>query len=1542
MSSQITLKASGLNYSPNNLSLPEGSLVIADDVIVRRDNVVESRRGYNEYSEGFGLTSDRSKQLLTYKDRILNHYTNKLAFDSGFKDADDKAIFYDFSGSYTETQTGLRIKYTEANKNLYFTTDKGIKKISARTAADFTTASGYITDAGGTKSLDFTAILDVVQGQTTGFLPADSTVAYRTLWGYKDVNENLILGTPSDSVSVYNYLSNLLPLDINTLCDALDNVVQNTAGFTSVIHNTNTTQFGTFSNTFSQAFNTPVGADATTIKNNVVGIAENLDEYSLLSDTNAATAIKPLQLGVGGTIEIFAGNNVTITFAAGDPRTIFSSGDKFQIYGVAGANLIALNMDYIGAPVQTNTYYTIIDVTATTITFVYTPKDETAGNQLVVTAATAPTATTQIYPYKYRDIINTRQSDISSSTTFQYSLVDQPLDTPPTADQLKNIQTNISLIIQRLQSELSSSVVSPYISSALKTRYIDPLSITTNANTTLSITIPTTIINNPSYFLQIYRTAVNTATGVQSLGSAGIVSVTPGDEMRLVYEGFPTATDWSNGYIVVDDTYPEDLANVNANLYTNPTTGEGIGQANDIPPIAKDINRFKNVNFYANTKTRHRLNPFQLFGTSDITSVGHNDKIVISDGTLVGTQTYTFVTGVQQVTRLVFDNTATPAQLKTALQSNYFSINSGQNQNLYYVGYLYDNAGSITSPPAGRTALLVNLLTNDTFTTIRDKTLAAINTLALDFTAVSSGTDTLNITNINEGITAQSQTLPASIVLFPAVGARLTITTPTVGAGEDSTTQSVLLSQVPSRAQAIDLTARSLARVINKQTLSPVNAYYVSGDNTPPGLINLESKVLVDIPFYVMASGDTSGGLGASFTPDISPYNQGTTIAAGPSANTATLTSTSHGLNNADIIVIAGSNSTNIVDGIYSVSNVTTNTFDIDIAGTITVAGTYFAWSKESDTVVSNNENKPNRIYYSKINEPEAVPILNYFDVGSQDKEILRIFPLRDSLFVFKEDGLYRISGQSAPFVVDLFDSSCVLVAPDSVDVANNIIYGWTTKGISNITEAGVNEVSRPVDTQILKLSSSSYTNFSTLTWGVGYDSDNSYTVYTNSEIDDEYATVAFRYSNLTNSWTNYIRSQTCGVILDKVDKLYMGSGDYNLINQERKNFDRTDYSDRDFNITLDGGNTLNSGLKLIINNVSGIEVGDAIIQTQYLTIYEYNSLLQKLDIDPTVGDDDYFSTLEAKSGDNLRLKILALAAKLDTDPGITGTTYALNIGDKSGSITLVDHTNPSILTSASHGLINDRVVLISGTASPMTIPDITGKYSVGSVTTNTFTIPVDVTTGSDPSSGLSFNTLASTTEDIRVCYNYIVTTLNLVGSGTTFKDYDIVTDSSLFEAIITNVNENLNIITVNLPLQWVVGDMKIYKAIPCFIQYAPVTFGNALMIKQIYEATVMLADDAFTKCTTTFSSDLKPEFSSVDFYGQGNGIFGHYSNPGFGFGFFGGSSNAAPLRTIIPRQTQRCRYINLTFEHKIAREIWSLYGITLTGNIMESTRGYR
>ena len=1493
-----------------------------------------------------------------------------------------------------ETEDGLRIKSIEANKNLYFTTSKGIKKIAARTAADFTTDAGFIKDAGAVKAVNFYAELDLVQGQQTGFFGLDATVAYRVVWGYKDLNENLILGAPSDSIAVYNYLSSVCALDINALCATLDNLTQGTATYKSVIHNvTSSLPTGTFTGTFSDAFSTAINATAEVMRSNVVDIATNIDRFSVLADVNAATNTKPLQIT---TIELTATEGI-INFT-GNADKVFRINDKIEIQGITHAgppSLVPLNNT------PTNKFYTISTTpTPTQIRFNHNidPAPTPAGPAV-------PGATTQVYSYNYRNIINTPQQDISSegSEIFSTSLVDLAIPVDADNETYSVIYSNIYFIISQLKADAAISG-SLYISSGLNDVYLQYLNITSGANVKLTINIPATIQNNTDYFFQVYRTANVFAANNQSLAA-----LSPDVEMNLVYEAFPTAAERSALEIVIIDNYPEELRRANTPLYTNPATGEGILQANDVPPIAKDINVFKDVVFYANTKTRHRLNPFTLLGTSNIVD---GDKFMISDGTTLGTTEYEFATGLQEKTSFTFSGVATDYANK------YFIINSANDQRSYAIYYKLDNTNISTSSLAGSTLSITttnnhNLANGDTVylynftstgvndsaidgeyavtvtglttfdvtltnvsaytsaqpffiqtfadkitkvveiktagfstTVIKEQTIRVLNSLVFDFIAESTAAAVMLVTNVNEGITA--------VATVGNISVGLAISIVQNGSGEDAANNKILLSQVASRAQAIDITARSMISVINQNINSPINGYYVSNADTLPGIINFESKTLLNVPFYFISS---NALVGSSFNPDIGPANSPdqvdslgnpTTpyITGVSTANPTTITTNgNHNLKTGDKIIITNADTTASINNIHTIIRTNANTFTIPVNVTAVTSGVA-SWSKLSDTIVSSNEERPNRIYYSKTLQPEAVPAGNSFDVGAADKRILRIFPLRDSLFVFKEDGLFRISGETIPFVRTLFDTSCVLIAPDSVAVANNIVYAWTNKGISNISEAGVTEISRPIDTEILKLASSNYTNFSKVTWGLGYDSDNSYTVYTNSSITDEYAAIGFRYSNLTNTWTNVRRSQTCGVVNLKDDRIYTGSGIYNLIDQERKQFNRLDYSDRDFSIDVTNSNILNNGELIRIVDVDNIQIGDVVTQNQKVTVYIYNSLLDKLDFDPTLSNN--YAAIAISTGVNLRSSLVALANLLDTDTGITATNYFSSIDDYTGDILDVtpDISDTIITTDGPHGLVSGRIVTIAGINTNVS-PSINGTYSVTVTDAFTFTIPVSIISGDSavsPGIGLTYSTNPNIqkTADIAACYNIIINKLNDAASGTTFKDYAQVSTTQLFEAVILSVDKKLNQFTVNLPLQWVVGEMQVYTSIKCALQYAPVTFEDPLKLKQIYEATMMFNNKAFTKGTAAFSSDLKPEFFPIDFYGQGNGIFGHYSNPGFGFGFFGGLSNSAPFRTIIPRESQRCRYMNVRFSHSVARELWALYGITLTANIQESTRAYR
>jgi hypothetical protein len=880
----------------------------------------------------------------------------------------------------------------------------------------------------------------------------------------------------------------------------------------------------------------------------------------------------------------------------------------------------------------------------------------------------------------------------------------------------------------------------------------------------------------------------------------------------------------------------------------------------------------------------------------------------ITISTTTGTQTYTFVTGLPEIFTVTCNAGSTLAASGTA---SYFDVNGGNNITNYR---FYYQIGTATAPvAAGRTLVPILALAGDTNVQIASKTRDVFNTVNLDFIA-SSVSNVVTVDNIIQGYTT------------PPVAATtgFTFTVTQAGRGENAALHQVLLSTNISPAIAVQETALSLTRVVNLNASDGTYIYYTSGSNQVPGQMLIQARNLGITQFFINTN---NANTGASFSPSVAPNIQINNIATGnPSVVT---TSTPHGLANLDYIFISGSNSTPSIDGYQQINYISTTSFSVNV--NVTVAGTKGGISPYSTIQASSNDAFPNRIFYSKLQQPEAVPTLNYFDVGAKDKAILRIYPLRDSLFIFKQDGIYRISGESIPFNLGLFDSSCILVAPDSVSSVDNVIYAWSRQGISSVTESGTRNISRPIDVALLPLSSSSYTKFVSSTWGTGYESDKSYTVYTITKPTDQIAQIGYKYNTLTNAWTTVNKDSVCGVINFVDDRMYLGAGDINFIEQERKNYDRTDFADREYTANIQPNSM---GTTIILNSVANMAANDVIVQSQPFSIYNYNAILKTLDIDAGVNVHNFFSTLGAIAGDNLRVKLDALANKLDLS-NLGFNNYKSSIGSLSGTITSVS-TGPLVnITSNAHGLITGRTILLSGINSS---PVVNGEFTVTVIDTNNFTVSPGFTVLSPGTTG-TFSTVISDFADLQVCYNKLITMLN-TDTIVQANNFLTVTDYVNEEALILSVNRAIKSITIGQAIPFVQGLLTSYKGIDSVVVYSPYLFGgDPVSLKHIRESQILFDNLAFTGGTISYASDLLPEFQEVPFLADGPGLFGLSK---FGSGFFGGLSDSAPIRTYIPRQCQRCRYLIVKFEHTIARDKWALNGITLTGETQLSTRSYR
>lgn len=271
----------------------------------------------------------------------------------------------------------------------------------------------------------------------------------------------------------------------------------------------------------------------------------------------------------------------------------------------------------------------------------------------------------------------------------------------------------------------------------------------------------------------------------------------------------------------------------------------------------------------------------------------------------------------------------------------------------------------------------------------------------------------------------------------------------------------------------------------------------------------------------------------------------------------------------------------------------------------------------------STNDTYVNGLYWSKQNQPESVPLPNFVAVGSKNAAILRIIPLKDALFIFKEDGIYRLTGFYPNFTIELFDSSAILLAPESAAVLNNQIFCLTDQGVTVVSD-GVKVISRPIEQDLLQLFGASLDNVKSFSWGLGYETDRKYYLFTISNAADTSPTQAYVYNVFTSSWVRHTLKATCGVV-DDDRRLYIADGLSNFILKERKNYTYLDYADYGSatSITAIAGNVVT-----ISSGSDTLAVGDILFQSN--TKFAVITAVNTIDSTVTVVTDPGFTVASA------------------------------------------------------------------------------------------------------------------------------------------------------------------------------------------------------------------------------------------------------------------------------------------------------------------------
>lgn len=240
----------------------------------------------------------------------------------------------------------------------------------------------------------------------------------------------------------------------------------------------------------------------------------------------------------------------------------------------------------------------------------------------------------------------------------------------------------------------------------------------------------------------------------------------------------------------------------------------------------------------------------------------------------------------------------------------------------------------------------------------------------------------------------------------------------------------------------------------------------------------------------------------------------------------------------------------------------------------------------------SSNDTFMNGLFWSKLDQPEAVPLANFVQVGSKNSAILRLVPLKEALYVFKEEGIFRLTGYFPTFDVDLLDSSAKLLAPESCAIINNQIFCLTDQGVTVVSD-GVKIISRPIEQDLLTLLAADLDLVKSQTFGIGYETERKYYLFTVSDAGDTFPTQAYVYNVFTNTWVRHLLRATSGVVYS--NRLYLGDADSQYVVRDRKSQTYLDYADFFASTTISSIN----GLVLTLSSGSdALSVGDVIYQS--------------------------------------------------------------------------------------------------------------------------------------------------------------------------------------------------------------------------------------------------------------------------------------------------------------------------------------------------------
>lgn len=588
MAQNLNLSVSGLYTSLNDFNgLPPGALDVADNVESRYKNVLEPRRGF----EGLPDSAVNLEHFI----RLTNFYVEGddsiIALNS-----ERELVYYTGANPWpalpgdvvTNIQapdaTNGKCRFITAGQNLYVTAQDGVRSYSSGVDAE-------VLRAGVPKGLNIEA---EVNGDQDGFF--DNNVEVSTTGTITSAGANITaLGTTA-GIIVGQYVSGI---------DVSASLVVQDLTYTAEL-------FGAAGNAITIAYTGGGVAGAEVVS--VVGTAISVQiqnatstatqiRTAVMASVAAMALVSVVVSGVGANAQ----NTAAATALAGGLDNVIPVGTTVQ--SITGSSpIITITGDTTAGSTTVTNLTSLVGVVAG----VLIEGQGIPEGALVVSTAVGPN----------RVILDVAayETDTGVSVTFSTapfvtmddnaaaSLVDTPINF------YSGAQVGYRMVFGRVEQDINQSNI---------TRLGSPSTSVICTNTTpysTNVTVTGTIPKNSEgriTFVQLYRSAQTDS-----------IDISPLDQYTLVYERTLEAADFVARIVTITDEVPDSIAVTATALYTG-ADQEGIGQANDPPPMCWDMCKFRDFVLYGNI-TRPTTTTFTVTAVGSPSGVQIGDEITIS------------------------------------------------------------------------------------------------------------------------------------------------------------------------------------------------------------------------------------------------------------------------------------------------------------------------------------------------------------------------------------------------------------------------------------------------------------------------------------------------------------------------------------------------------------------------------------------------------------------------------------------------------------------------------------------------------------------------------------------------------------------------------------------------------------------------------------------------------------------------------------------------------------------------------------------------